>query len=74
MAQTKFIFITGGVVSSIGKGLTSACIGALLKAKNITIDSSEPFSVQSDGENYKTNHLDIHIKEKGLLLKVPYSL
>ncbi|MDD6004632.1 MAG: YegS/Rv2252/BmrU family lipid kinase [Firmicutes bacterium] len=45
-----------------------------LKAKNITIDSSEPFSVQSDGENYKTNHLDIHIKEKGLLLKVPYSL
>ena len=45
-----------------------------LKARHITIDSSEPFSVQSDGENYKTDHLDIHIKEKGLQLKVPYSL
>ena len=41
MAQTKFIFITGGVVSSIGKGLTSACIGALLKAKNIKVTAKD---------------------------------
>lgn len=45
-----------------------------IKAKNIIIDSETSFSVQSDGENYKTNHLNIRIKEKGLLLKVPYKL
>jgi len=32
---TKFIFVTGGVVSSIGKGLTTASIGALLKARGL---------------------------------------
>ena len=41
--MSKFIFITGGVVSSLGKGIASACIGALLEAhgfkiKNVKID------------------------------------
>ena len=31
MGQTKHIFVTGGVVSSLGKGLTSASIGLLLE-------------------------------------------
>ena len=31
MDQTKYIFVTGGVVSSLGKGLTSAAIGLLLE-------------------------------------------
>jgi len=30
--STKFIFVTGGVMSSLGKGLASACIGALLES------------------------------------------
>src|SRR4030042_1742045 len=35
--NTKFIFITGGVVSSLGKGLASAAIGALLESRGLTI-------------------------------------
>jgi CTP synthase len=31
--HTKFIFVTGGVVSSIGKGLTAASMGALMEAR-----------------------------------------
>ncbi|MHA2068477.1 MAG: hypothetical protein ACXABY_29290, partial [Candidatus Thorarchaeota archaeon] len=31
--MTRFIFITGGVTSSLGKGLTSAALGALLQAR-----------------------------------------
>ena len=35
--KTKFIFVTGGVVSSLGKGLASAAIGALLESRGLTI-------------------------------------
>jgi CTP synthase len=31
--MTRFVFVTGGVVSSLGKGLASAAIGALLQAR-----------------------------------------
>ena len=32
---TKYIFVTGGVVSSLGKGLTSAALGALLEQRGL---------------------------------------
>ncbi|MBQ6530527.1 MAG: hypothetical protein IJI39_06370, partial [Clostridia bacterium] len=32
MANTKYIFVTGGVVSGLGKGITAASLGRLLKA------------------------------------------
>ncbi len=35
--RTKFVLVTGGVVSSIGKGLTSASIGALMEARGLTV-------------------------------------
>ena len=35
--KTKYIFVTGGVVSSLGKGLSSASLGALLEARGLTI-------------------------------------
>ncbi len=35
--QTKFIFITGGVVSGLGKGIAASCIGALLESRGLTI-------------------------------------
>ena len=34
---TKFIFVTGGVVSSLGKGLAAASIGSLLEARGFTV-------------------------------------
>jgi CTP synthase len=35
--MARFIFITGGVVSSLGKGLASAALGALLQARGYTV-------------------------------------
>ena len=35
--RTKFIFITGGVLSSLGKGLAAASIGALLESRGLTV-------------------------------------
>src|SRR6478736_4139443 len=35
--QTKYVFVTGGVVSSIGKGLASASVGALLEARGVRV-------------------------------------
>ncbi|MDH4362386.1 MAG: hypothetical protein OEW33_16805, partial [Nitrospirota bacterium] len=35
--MSKFLFVTGGVVSSLGKGLSSAAIGHLLESRGMTI-------------------------------------
>ena len=35
--KTKFIFVTGGVVSSLGKGLAAASIGALMEARGLRV-------------------------------------
>ena len=45
MTQTKYIFVTGGVVSSLGKGIISSSIGKLLQARgyNITIQKFDPY-------------------------------
>ncbi|MDO9631359.1 MAG: hypothetical protein Q7I92_05605, partial [Humidesulfovibrio sp.] len=43
--KTKFIFITGGVLSSLGKGLAAASIGALLQTRGlkVTIQKLDPY-------------------------------
>ena len=43
--KTKFIFITGGVLSSLGKGLAAASIGALLEARGlrVTFQKLDPY-------------------------------
>src|SRR5690242_21398858 len=42
---TKFIFVTGGVVSSLGKGLAAASIGSLLEARGfrVTLQKMDPY-------------------------------
>ena len=44
VAETKYIFVTGGVASSLGKGIISSSIGKLLQARgyNITIQKFDP--------------------------------
>lgn len=37
MGETKFIFVTGGVLSGVGKGITAASIGAVLQAKGVKV-------------------------------------
>ncbi len=43
--MTKYIFVTGGVVSSLGKGITAASLGRLLKNRglNVTIQKFDPY-------------------------------
>ena len=45
MAETKYIFVTGGVASSLGKGVISSSIGKLLQARgyNVTIQKFDPY-------------------------------
>ena len=40
--QTKFIFVTGGVVSSPGKGLTAAALGQLLISRGLSVTMQNP--------------------------------
>ena len=42
--QTKYIFVTGGVLSGVGKGITAASMGAILKAKGyrVTMQKCDP--------------------------------
>ena len=50
MADTKYIFVTGGVVSSLGKGIISASLGKLLQARGykVTIQKFDPY-INIDG-------------------------
>ncbi len=43
--QTKYIFVTGGVLSGVGKGITAASMGAILKAKgyHVTMQKCDPY-------------------------------
>ncbi len=44
--MTKHIFVTGGVVSSLGKGITAASLGRLLKSRGyrVTMQKADPYS------------------------------
>ena len=64
---TKYIFITGGVVSSIGKGLTTACIGALLEARGLkaTAVKLDPYINVDPGTMSPFQHGEVFVTEDG---------
>ena len=43
--MTKYIFVTGGVVSGLGKGITAASLGRLLKSRGLKVASAEARSL-----------------------------
>ena len=63
----KFIFVTGGVVSSIGKGLTSASLGALLEARGLkmTIIKCDPYLNVDPGTLSPFQHGEVYVTEDG---------
>lgn len=67
MGQTKFIFITGGVVSSIGKGLTSASIGALLKSRSLKVTALklDPYINIDPGTMSPFQHGEVFVTDDG---------
>ena len=63
----KYIFITGGVVSSLGKGLTSAAIGMLLESKGlkINIQKFDPYLNVDPGTMSPFQHGEVYVTEDG---------
>ena len=65
--KTKFIFVTGGVVSSLGKGLASASIGALLEARGlrITLQKLDPYINVDPGTMSPFQHGEVFVTDDG---------
>ncbi|HAA57760.1 MAG TPA: CTP synthase, partial [Myxococcales bacterium] len=65
--QTKYIFITGGVVSSLGKGITAASVGALLESRglNITLLKMDPYLNVDPGTMSPYQHGEVFVTEDG---------
>ena len=65
--EPKFIFVTGGVVSSIGKGLTAASLGALLEARGITVNimKCDPYLNVDPGTMSPFQHGEVYVTEDG---------
>ena len=63
----KFIFITGGVVSSLGKGLLSASLGALLEAQKykISLIKCDPYLNVDPGTMSPFQHGEVYVTEDG---------
>ncbi|MDR0881776.1 MAG: CTP synthase [Candidatus Adiutrix sp.] len=67
MKKTKFIFVTGGVLSSLGKGLAAASIGALLKARglNVSIQKLDPYLNLDPGTMSPFQHGEVFVTDDG---------
>lgn len=67
MANTKYIFVTGGVVSGLGKGITAASLGRLLKARGfkVTIQKFDPYINIDPGTMSPYQHGEVFVTDDG---------
>ena len=65
--NTKFIFVTGGVLSSLGKGISSASVGALLKhcGLDVTILKMDPYLNVDPGTMSPLEHGEVFVTFDG---------
>ena len=65
--MTKYIFVTGGVVSSVGKGITTACLGRLLKDRGlkVTIQKIDPYLNVDAGTMSPFQHGEVFVTDDG---------
>ena len=65
--KTKFIFVTGGVLSSLGKGLAAASLGALLKTRglSVTIQKLDPYINVDPGTMNPFQHGEVFVTDDG---------
>ncbi|GAB4163632.1 MAG: CTP synthase [Geothermobacteraceae bacterium] len=65
--KTKFIFITGGVVSSLGKGLSAAAIGALMEARGlrVSMQKMDPYINVDPGTMSPFQHGEVFVTDDG---------
>lgn len=67
MKKTKFIFVTGGVVSSIGKGIAAASIGTILENRGlkITLQKLDPYINVDPGTMNPFQHGEVYVTDDG---------
>ncbi|MGL6225446.1 MAG: CTP synthase [Thermoguttaceae bacterium] len=65
--MTKYIFVTGGVVSSLGKGLTSASIGMLLERRGLRVQMQklDPYMNVDPGKLSPAQHGEVYVLDDG---------
>jgi CTP synthase len=65
--MTSYVFITGGVVSSLGKGITSACLGAILESRGLSISmiKLDPYINVDPGTMSPFQHGEVFVTEDG---------
>ncbi|MDO8591443.1 MAG: CTP synthase [bacterium] len=65
--QTKFIFVTGGMLSGLGKGITAASIGTILKARglNVNIQKCDPYLNVDAGTLNPAEHGEVFVTRDG---------
>ena len=65
--MTKYIFVTGGVVSGLGKGITAASLGRLLKARGIKVAAQklDPYINVDPGTMSPYQHGEVYVTEDG---------
>jgi CTP synthase len=65
--MTKYVFITGGVVSSLGKGISAASLGAILESRNlkVTIIKLDPYINVDPGTMSPFQHGEVFVTEDG---------
>ena len=65
--MTKHVFVTGGVVSSLGKGITAASLGRLLKARGykVTMQKADPYLNVDPGTMSPFQHGEVFVTEDG---------
>lgn len=67
MKMTKYIFVTGGVVSGLGKGITAASLGRLLKARGLKVAAQklDPYINVDPGTMSPYQHGEVYVTEDG---------
>jgi CTP synthase len=67
MKETKYIFVTGGVVSSLGKGITASSLGRLLRERgyNVTIQKFDPYINIDPGTMNPYEHGEVFVTDDG---------
>src|SRR6478672_3009010 len=65
--MTRYIFITGGVVSSLGKGISAAALGALLQARGfkVRLRKLDPYLNVDPGTMSPTQHGEVYVTDDG---------
>jgi CTP synthase len=67
MKTVKYIFLTGGVVSSLGKGIAASSLGLLLKSRglNVTLQKFDPYINVDPGTMSPYQHGEVYVTEDG---------